>query len=496
MDSIIQFLNILKKIKLILFDIRKLGGIPYLVGGAVRDLILDRSVKDIDIEVHGISLENLEQGLLKHGKVSLVGKQFGVLRLHNFDIDWSVPRKDSKGRKPNIQIIPEMTIELACRRRDLTMNAMAINLGFVCDNFDDIYKKTKEKSIFDINTGMRLIDIYGGFEDLKSGILKVVDEDLFKEDPLRFYRVMQFVGRFEMYPDEKLNSICQNMDLRQVSEGGELTRERIYEEIKKLLLRSRQPSLGFRWLKEIGRLKEIFPELGVLNGISQRVDYHPEEDVFEHTMQCLDAVTIQCGDSFVQDELQDDNNKFMIMLSILSHDLGKAVTTDEHGHSKGHDVAGVPLAKSFLKRFTRNTVLIRSVCKLVRYHRMPIVLVEEGAKEKAYKRLAVKLAPEVSIMQLAVVAWCDIRGRNAKGMKPLKYGFKNGDEIIKKFLSKAKDAKVERKPEKSILLGRHLLDDITPGPELGKLLKKAYKIQIEEGIKDLAKLRKRVLKTK
>ncbi len=460
----------IKKIEPIIKAIRAIGATAYLVGGSVRDLVLGREVKDIDIEVHGIGIEELEKILKIFGPVSLVGKQFGVLRIHHLNIDWSLPRKDSKGRKPSVIVDPEMTIEAACRRRDLTINSMALDLG-------------------ELET---IVDPYGGLDDLKNKTLWAVDEKLFAEDPLRFYRVMQFISRLGFKPDKKLNEICKSMDLTQVSDGGEIARERIYEEIRKLCLKSNRPSLGWRWLKEIGRLDELFPELGVLVGVKQREDYHPEGDVFEHTMQVLDAAATLPVAAALPVDLPE-NEKFIIMLGALCHDFGKAAKTDNEGKRRGHDEAGVAPAKKFLHRFTRDSSLIRSVCKLVRYHRMPLVLVEQKSSLKAYKRLAVKLAPEVNFQKLYLVAWCDIRGRNPKGHEPLKDGFKSSDKILNAFLENIEQAKVERGPEEPVLHGRDLLDVIEPGPELGRLLRLAYDIQIDEGVVDRDELRRRVL---
>jgi tRNA nucleotidyltransferase (CCA-adding enzyme) len=479
----LKFLEKINLIKIspIIKEIVSAGGIPYLVGGSVRDFVLKQETKDLDIEVHKISLENLEKILKKFGTVSLVGKKFGVLKLHGYDIDWSLPRRDTKGRKPEVIVDPEMTIKDACLRRDITMNAMAIDLS-------------------SLNGEPEIIDHFGGLEDIKNKVLRVVDKKLFIEDPLRFYRVMQFVGRFEMKPDDELNDICKKMDLRDVTLGGELARERIYEEIKKLLLKSKRPSLGFRWLKEIGRLKELFPEVGDLVGVEQRADYHPEGDVFEHTMQSLDAsakISEAPSPPFVPSARRVYRGKaFTIMLALLCHDFGKVISTDEKLTAKGHDIAGVPLAKKFLKRFTWNSSLISAVCKLVRYHRMPLELVEQGAKPKAYKRLALKLAPEVTANDLYFVSWADIRGRNSKGELPLEIGFKGEDEILDQFLENVQDASVEHGPEKPVLQGRDLLGIVEPGPEMGAILKKAYEIQIDEGITDREELKKRVLPEK
>ena len=146
MNKVSAFSIVLSEIKFILVEIIKLGGKPYLVGGTVRDLVLGVPTKDIDIEVHGLKIEDLEKCLKKFGKVKLVGKKFGVLRLYGFDIDWSLPRKDTKGRKPVVEIDPNMKIEEACKRRDLTINSMAIELNN--DFFEDL-KNNKEPKIID-----------------------------------------------------------------------------------------------------------------------------------------------------------------------------------------------------------------------------------------------------------------------------------------------------------------------------------------------------------
>jgi tRNA nucleotidyltransferase (CCA-adding enzyme) len=464
---------LIAKIRPILDEIIQNGGVPYAVGGCVRDFVLEKEIKDIDIEVHNISIEDLEKCLKKFGGVSLVGKKFGVLLIAHLDVDWSLPRKDSKGRKPKVEIDPQMTIKDACRRRDLTMNAMAIDL--------------RDKDDGKVTT-WKIVDPFNGLSDIKEKKLRLVDENLFLEDPLRFFRVMQFISRFEMTPDEKLNEVCKKMSFADAETGNELARERIFEEIKKLLLRSKRPSLGFRWLKDINRLDEIFPELGALVSTQQRKDYHPEGNVFEHTMQSLDA-------SAVINEYESEEEKVKIMFGVLCHDMGKPKVTDKDLHARQHDVAGVAIAKTFLKRLTNNKDLMNSVCKIVRYHSMPGLLLRQKAGLKAYKRLAVKLSPEIDMSMLGIVAHADMCGRNPNGSEPLGKGF-FAEENIDEFKSKIIEAAIEHAPEKPILLGKHLLDEVKSGPELGRLVKKAYEIQIEENIKDVEELKRRVLKIK
>lgn len=434
------------------------GGRVFLVGGAVRDLLLFLPVKDLDCEVHGLALEQLEGVLKLFGGVSLVGKSFGVLRLHGLEVDWSLPRSDASGRKPEVNIDPHMDLKQAFARRDLTMNAMGIDLH------------TYE-----------LIDPFNGLQDIEKKTLRAPDPTFFVEDPLRFYRVMQFVARFDMQPDAQLNELCARMDVSGVSV------ERIEQEFNKMWLRSWRPSLGLRWLHLIQRLPDTLPELAATIGVQQNSDYHPEGDVFEHTMQSIDAAAALSYD--------DDHEKLIILYAAMCHDLGKAVSTmqtEDGVRSIGHEVEGVPLTVSLLKRITRNHELIATVAKLVKYHLMPEQFIEGGAKMPAYKRLARKLAPDVTMQLLALLALADKRGRNGDSYHPL------SDDVpeIDQFLEYAQDAQVLQMPEEPILYGRDIMDVVEPGARMGQLLKLAYELQIEEGITDKEELKRRIFEAK
>ena len=423
------------------------GGRLLLVGGAVRDLLLGIPIKDLDIEVHGLNIESLEKLLKQFGHVRLVGKQFGVLRVDGINADFSLPRKDSSGRKPEVVIDPAMSVEDAFKRRDLTINAIGIDL------------ETYE-----------LLDPFNGQKDLEKKTLRAVDKKLFLEDPLRFYRVMQFMARFSMEPDKELNEIVKNMDLQEVSV------ERIQDEFAKMLRKSEKPSVGIRWLKKIGRLKELFPELAALIDVPQRPDYHPEGDVFTHTMQAVDAA-VQLAKELPRKE------RLVLMYAALCHDLGKPETTqmkDGEYTSYGHAQAGVPLTQKLLKRITRNKQLIDTVKKLVNHHMAPLNLVLGNAKLSAYKRLANKLAPETNIAMLGLLVKADRLGR----VGPKGHVEKNSLDRVEQFLSNAQKAVVTNKPEEPLLHGRDIKDLVEAGPKMGNLLKQAYEIQLEEGIAD------------
>ncbi len=445
----------LNRVRQALQAIEVAGGKAYLVGGAVRDLLLDRVAKDSDIEVHYLSLEELEKVLQAYGVVNQVGKFFGVLKWEHSAIDWSIPRRDFAGRRPDVELNPAMGIKQALRRRDLTINAMALDLA----------------------TG-DLIDPFNGQSDLSNRVARSPDIKFFAEDPLRFYRVMQFIARFELVPDAELNELCRTMEIASVSV------ERIEAEFDKLFLLARSPSRGIRWVAVLGRLSEVLPELAATVGILQRYDWHPEGDVFEHTMQAIDAAA--------QLEYDSQYDKLLIVSAALCHDLGKAISTfirDGRIRSTGHDIEGVPLAKSLMSRLTHHKKRRASVAKLVWHHMAPGLFVRNNASDAAYRRLAVKLAPDVNCYLLSLLAEADMRGRNPVRGSPLPGPI----PAVVQFREHAERVGVLYGPVPFLLVGADLLDVLSPGPELGKVLKRAYDLQINENITDKSLLKKRAL---
>ncbi|HSC24774.1 MAG TPA: HD domain-containing protein [Candidatus Babeliales bacterium] len=433
-------------------------GRALLVGGAVRDMVLGLLLKDIDIEVYGLSQSQLESILQKFGHVNLVGKSFGVLRVSGLDADWSLPRVDSSGRKPTVEVDPFMSIEIAARRRDLTMNAM----------------------LFDMITG-ELIDPCNGIDDIKKKVLRTPDARFFIQDPLRFYRVMQFIARFEMIPDDELNALCAEMDITSIS------RERIEEEFKKMFLYAQRPSLGIRWVHKIGRLSDVLPELAATVGIKQNPQWHPEGDVFEHTMQSLDAAAV------IAQSYDKEFDKLILLYAALCHDLGKVTTTKMVNgvlKSIGHEKESKRLACLLMKRITHNSDLINAVGCLVLHHMAPLQFVRNKAKLPAYKRLANKLVHNVTMLMLIDLCSADRQGRNDTGHEPLKDNF--SDLMV--FKQKVEQAGVSTGRIDPLLKGADLLDILSPGPQMGKLLTYAYEKQLAEDISDKAILKKHVIK--
>lgn len=218
-----------------IFDrLNKYNAKALLVGGYVRDQLTNTESKDIDIEVYNISsFEKLEEILKEFGDVNSVGKSFGVckLQLKNLEIDFSLPRIDSKAgsghRGFEVAVNPDLDFKTAASRRDFTINAIG---------YDVKHKK--------------ILDPFNGIKDLKSKTLRAIDKDKFIDDPLRVLRAAQFCARFELKIDKELLTLCKNMVSNNLLD--ELPKERIFEEIKKLLLKSKKPSIGFELLKEFG----------------------------------------------------------------------------------------------------------------------------------------------------------------------------------------------------------------------------------------------------
>ena len=442
----------------IVAKINQNGGRALLVGGAVRDLVMGLPIKDLDIEVYGLLAQDLENVLKTFGPVSTVGKAFGVLRLHSLDVDWSLPRADSPGRKPTVVIDPFMSVEVAARRRDLTMNAMSLDLI------------TEE-----------LIDPCGGQADIKKKMLRTPDARFFIQDPLRFYRVMQFIGRFQMLPDDELNGLCKQMDVSTVS------RERVEEEFRKLLLFSPRPSLGIRWLHSIGRLNDVLPELAATVGVKQSPQWHPEGDVFEHSMQALDAMGV------IVQKYDNEFDKLILLYAALCHDLGKVTKTTEIAgviKSIGHEVDSRVFAHSLMKRITHNADLINAVASLVLYHMMPLQFTKSNAKLPAYKRLANKLNHQVNMLMLIDLCIADKRGRNGKAHEPLTTDFPE----VTVFREKTNAAGVATGGVEPLLKGGDILDLISSGPQMGRVLERAYEKQIADGVLDKQVLRDYALK--
>ncbi|MGK0289670.1 MAG: tRNA nucleotidyltransferase (CCA-adding enzyme) [bacterium] len=446
--------ELLEAMRTICFDVRKHGGKALLVGGSVRDAFFQIPTKDLDLEVYGIQPEKLKQILAQKFSIDLVGQAFGVLKIRGKEIDISIPRRESKigqGHKGfETASDPNMSIKEAASRRDFTLNSI-------------FYDPLEEK----------LIDPYNGLADLEKNILRHTS-DKFSEDPLRVLRGMQFAARFDLQVASETTQLSQTIAL----EG--LAKERIFEEWKKLILHGKKPSAGLRFLRDSKWIR-FFPELENLIDCPQSPHWHPEGDVWIHTLHCMDAYSLE--------RIGDDWEDLVVGMTVLCHDFGKPTTTiiNDAGKisSKKHEMVGKKIAQQFLDRMTNQQGLFDQVAPLIFDHLSPSQFYRNNARDNAVRRLATRVG---RIDRLVRVARADQRGR-----PPIPWDdFPAGAWL----LEKAKNLKVEKSGPDAIVLGRHLIQlGVTPSPQFKVFLDQCYEAQldgeittIEEGIEFVKKV--------
>ncbi len=428
--------------------VRDAGGRALVVGGWVRDRLLDRDSTNIDVEVFGVPSSRLRQLLELFGRVEAVGESFQVYKLG--DIDVSLPRRDSKAGRGHrgFDVVgdPDLSVEEAARRRDFTVNAIS----------------------WDPLTG-EYLDPVGGRNDLANGRLRVVDPATFPDDSLRVLRAVQVAARFELTLDRTTADLCRTIPL------DDLPAERIWGEIEKLLLLAGQPSIGFALALDLGIVAKLFPELEALAGCPQEPEWHPEGDVWIHTLQVIDRARTRIDDLVRAQQLT-------VMLGALCHDLGKPVTTaviDGRIRSMDHEEQGVPPATALMDRLNVHSIdgydVRKQVLGITAQHLKPgsWYKARDEVGDGAFRRLAQKVDLEL----LARVAKSDCEGRH-----PGRFDCTAMDW----FLERARTLGVEHRPPPPILLGRHVLAlGIKPGPRVGEILKAVYERQLDGAIASL-----------
>jgi tRNA nucleotidyltransferase (CCA-adding enzyme) len=435
--------------------IQDAGGRALLVGGCVRDALMERRAKDWDLEVYALAPERLRELLDRFGSVSVVGEAFTVYKLGP-DLDVSLPRRERKSGRGHrgfvIEGDPSMAIEEATRRRDFTINAILQD------------PLTEE-----------LIDPFGGRKDIDARVLRAVSAETFVEDSLRVLRGAQFAARFEFQIEPETVALCRTMDLT------DLPPERIWGELEKLLLRARRPSIGLDWLLKLGALEQVFPEIQTLIDVPQDPEWHPEGDVFVHTLLVVDGARESIDDLPYARQVT-------VMLAALAHDFGKPPTTqflEGRWRSRGHEEAGVEPTNQFLNRINVHTIdgydVRRQVVSLVREHLKPgeFYKKRDEVGEGAFRRLARRCEPDL----LYRVAKADSLGRNADWVPREKWYSAEAQEW---FLQRARELDVEKRPPNPLLLGRHLLElGLEPGPVLGEITRAVYEMQLDGRVRTL-----------
>jgi len=421
--------------------VRDAGGRALVVGGWVRDWLLGLESKDVDIEVYGLAADRLREVLGSLGPVQTVGESFTVYKVAGIDV--ALPRRESKvgagHRGFEVRGDPLMSPEEAARRRDFTVNAIA----------------------WDPLTG-DLLDPFGGRIDLERRILRAVDPRTFGDDSLRVLRAVQFAGRFDFAIDDATRDLCRAIPL------DDLPAERIFGEVEKLLLSAPRPSVGFKAAFDLGVIERLFPEMGALVGCAQEPDWHPEGDVWVHTLMVIDECRRRIDDL-------PRSGRIALMLGAVCHDFGKPATTafvNGRIRSYYHEDAGVEPATRLLDRLNVHSIdnvdVRRQVIGLVAHHLKPGMwyTARDGVGDGAFRRLAQKVDLEL----LARLAKADCVGRTG----PFDCS------AMDWFLERARTLGVEHRPPGPLLLGRHLLElGVPPGPRMGAILREVFERQLD-----------------
>ena len=427
-------------VRAIAASVRRAGGRALVVGGWVRDRLRAQPSKDIDLEVFGIVQDRLPDLLAPFGRIEAVGQSFPVYKVG--DLDVALPRRESKSGRGHkgfyVTGDPSMSLEDAARRRDFTVNAIA------WDPLTDEYE-----------------DPFNGRHDIERRVLKAVDLTTFGDDSLRVLRAVQFAARFEFALEENTAALCRRIPL------DDLPPERIWGELEKLLLAARRPSIGFDLALDLGVIDRVLPEMRPLVGCAQEPEWHPEGDVWVHTLMVIDTAR----------ELNPDLNRARlttIMLGAVCHDFGKPATTafsDGRIRSLNHEEAGVAPTVSLLDRLNIHTVdgfdVRTQVVGLVAHHLKPGMFRKAAhVSDGAFRRLAQKVDLEL----LARLARADCLGRTGTF----------DCSAMDWFIARARALGVEHRPPAPFLMGRHLLElGLSPGPEIGDLLHRVYERQLD-----------------
>lgn len=425
-------------------DVARQGGRAVVVGGYVRDRLRGVRSKDIDLEVFGVAGDALLRLLQAIGRVNTVGESFTVYKLG--DIDVSLPRRESKvGRGHRGFVVegdPTLTFEQAASRRDFTINA----IGW--DPLTDEY-----------------LDPFDGRRDLANGVLRMVDARTFADDSLRVLRALQFAARFDCALDQATADTCRGIAL------DDLPAERVWGEVEKLLLRADRPSVGLALAHGLGVVARLWPELVPMATCPQDPEWHPEGDVWTHTLMVVDQAARR-RDGLTRAE------QVTLMLAALLHDVGKPQTTaliDGRIRSPAHEVAGVAPATLMLDRLQVHTMdgydVRAQVLAFVQYHMIP------GAWQKttppvsdgAFRRLARK----TDLALLARLAASDCMGRTGSF----------DCSAAAWFVARAEALGVQHAPPAPLLRGRDLLAlGMSPGPAMGEILRDVYEQQLDGSI--------------
>ena len=438
--------------KKIAIEVNKAGGSAYYVGGYVRDDILGIPNKDIDIEIHNIEPNVLENILKQFGNIEkrTVGNNFGIYNINRFNLDISLPRKETaigKGHKDfDIIVDPYLSLKESAKRRDFTINALMKN----------------------ILTG-EIIDYYGGLDDLKKGIIRHIDDNTFAEDPLRVLRACQFAARFDFDIATETIELCKNMDI------STLPKERVAGELTKALIKGNKPSIFFNSLYEM-KQTEWFKEVFDLKDVKQDTVYHPEGDVYEHTMSVIDEAS-----TLFPTGIDNPDRYLPFMLSALCHDFGKLNTTKINNKGRicaiNHEKTGIPLANDFLDRIYNNKGFTRYVDNMIEFHMKAHSCFNNKAKIKSTNLLFDKLLYPTDFIHLA---YADSIGHNIQKLDNKQFNMFLGKAMREnEFLINRYFNYKDRKSQPHITANNLIELGLKPSPLYKEILDKAWNLHLK-----------------
>jgi tRNA nucleotidyltransferase/poly(A) polymerase len=445
--------------------VRLFGGDAYAVGGAVRDLLRGSPSPDIDILVVRRPLPEIIKRLKPEGRVDLVGKSFGIIKFttdgRTYDV--ALPRKDlPTGAGPRthrdfaVSFDSRLPLEKDLERRDFRCNSMALRLR-----------------------DGTLVDPFEGRRDVAEKTIRLTNPEAFPEDPLRVLRAARFASILGFRVDPAIYEASKAIPL------AGLSVERTTEELFKILLHSDRPSLGLEEMFRLGALEKLFPELYALTLVIQDAIFHPEKDayghhtVWQHTKLSVDQAAALAGVVSLSPA-----RKLALLLSALYHDVGKATTTRwefKRGRmvitSIGHDVVSGRIAKRALSRmkiFSWNGLALGKMAPLLigTHHRASELWTNRASvTKKAFNRLAAEVDGEIELVVLLDAA--DRAGRKTRILRKLD---RQALWLFKKF----EELRVNRETIRPLVMGRDLIQmGVEPGPEMGKILKRIYRLQLD-----------------